>query len=326
MPSAELLTANLLSPVVLAFALGMAARMLRSDLEIPAAIQSYLSIFLLLAIGLKGGVALRQDTPDNLALLLAATVLAGAATAATSYWVARRWLCDDALQAGAMAAHYGSVSAVTFIAAQQFTERSGLASEPVLVALLVALEIPAILLGIGLARGGGRPSWHQVREVLTGRTAILLLGGLAIGAIAGKQGVQAVDAMYFQLFQGMLMLFMLDMGLVAAAQLRQLREGALRLLLFGTLLPLAHGLTGVVIGQAIGLNASGAVVFATMLASASYIAAPASVRASLPGADAGRCITAALGITFPFNLALGIPAYAAFAQWWRGGGQIPWPV
>jgi uncharacterized protein len=123
-----------------------------------------------------------------------------------------------------------------------------------------------------------------------------------------------------------LMLFMLDMGLVAAAQLRQLREGALRLLLFGTLLPLAHGLTGVVIGQAIGLSASGAVVFATMLASASYIAAPASVRASLPGADAGRCITAALGITFPFNLALGIPVYAAFAQWWRGGGQIPWPV
>jgi hypothetical protein len=311
----DLLTANLLSPVVLAFVLGLLARSVRSDLEVPPAIQAYLSIFLLLAIGLKGGVALRQDAPDNLAVMLLVTVGAGVATAASAYLVARTWLRDDALQAGALAAHYGSVSAVTFIAAQQFTERSGLSSEPVLVALLVALEIPAILIGIGLARGGGKPSWHQVREVLTGRTAILLLGGMAIGAIAGKQGVQAVDAMYVQLFQGMLMLFMLDMGMVAAGQLRQLRQGALRLVLFGTVLPLLHGLAGAWIGLAMGLSPSGATVFATMTASASYIAAPASVRASLPGADAGRCVTAALGITFPFNLAIGIPTYAAFASW-----------
>jgi hypothetical protein len=318
----DLLTSNLLSPVVLAFVLGMVARGLRSDLEVPAAIQAYLSIFLLLAIGLKGGVALRQDAPDNLAMMLLVTVLAGVATAAAAYFVARTWLRDDALQAGALAAHYGSVSAVTFIAAQQFTERSGMASEPVLVALLVALEIPAILIGIGLARGGGRPSWHQVREVLTGRTAILLLGGMAIGAIAGKQGVKAVDAMYVQLFQGMLMLFMLDMGMVAAGQLRQLRQGALRLVVYGTVLPLLHGLAGTWIGLAMGLGAAGATVFGTMTASASYIAAPASVRASLPGADAGRCVTAALGITFPFNLAIGIPTYAAFASWLaaRAGG------
>jgi hypothetical protein len=318
----DLLTSNLLSPVVLAFVLGMVARGLRSDLEVPAAIQAYLSIFLLLAIGLKGGVALRQDAPDNLAMMLLVTVLAGVATAAAAYFVARTWLRDDALQAGALAAHYGSVSAVTFIAAQQFTERSGMASEPVLVALLVALEIPAILIGIGLARGGGRPSWHQVREVLTGRTAILLLGGMAIGAIAGKQGVKAVDAMYVQLFQGMLMLFMLDMGMVAAGQLRQLRQGALRLVVYGTVLPLLHGLAGTWIGLAMGLGAAGATVFGTMTASASYIAAPASVRASLPGADAGRCVTAALGITFPFNLAIGIPTYAAFASWLaaRGAG------
>ncbi|MBW8368616.1 MAG: sodium-dependent bicarbonate transport family permease [Arenimonas sp.] len=311
----DLLTANLLSPVVLAFVLGMVARSLRSDLEVPPAIQVYLSIFLLLAIGMKGAVALRQDAPDNLALMLAVTVLTGIATAAVAYWLARTWLRDDALQAGALAAHYGSVSAVTFIAAQQFTERSGMTSEPVLVALLVALEIPAILIGIGLARGGGKPSWHQVREVLTGRTAILLLGGMAIGAIAGKQGVQAVDAMYVQLFQGMLMLFMLDMGMVAAGQLRQLQRGALRLVVFGTALPLLNGLVGAWIGLAMGLGTAGATVFATMVASASYIAAPASVRASLPGADAGRCVTAALGITFPFNLAIGIPTYAAFAAW-----------
>jgi len=314
-PSLDLLTTNLLSPVVLAFALGMIARGVRSDLEIPSAIQSYLSIFLLLAIGLKGGVALHQGAPDNLWLLLGVTIVAGVATAATAYLLARTWLRDDALQAGAIAAHYGSVSAVTFIAAQQFVERTGGSSPGVLVALVVALEIPAILMGIGLARGGGRPSWHQVREVLTGRTAVLLIGGLAIGAIAGKDGVQAVDAMYFQLFQGMLMLFMLDMGLVAANQLRQLRAGAARLVVFATVLPLLHGLAGVAMGQALGLGVAGATVFGAMLASASYIAAPASVRASLPSADAGRCITASLGLTFPFNLALGIPTYAAFAGW-----------
>ncbi|WP_290885853.1 sodium-dependent bicarbonate transport family permease [Arenimonas sp.] len=314
-PSLDLLTANLLSPVVLAFALGMIARGLRSDLEIPSAIQSYLSIFLLLAIGLKGGVALHQGAPDNLWLLLGVTIVAGIATAASAYLLARTWLRDNALQAGAIAAHYGSVSAVTFIAAQQFVERTGDTSPAVLVALVVALEIPAILLGIGLARGGGRPSWHQVREVLTGRTAVLLIGGLAIGAIAGKDGVQAVDAMYFQLFQGMLMLFMLDMGLVAASQLRQLTRGVGRLVVFATVLPLAHGLAGTAIGHAVGLGVAGATVFGAMLASASYIAAPASVRASLPEADAGRCITASLGLTFPFNLALGIPTYAGFARW-----------
>ena len=317
-PSLDLLTANLLSPVVLAFALGMIARGLRSDLEIPSAIQSYLSIFLLLAIGLKGGVALHQGAPDNLWLLLGVTILAGIATAATAYLLARTWLRDDALQAGAIAAHYGSVSAVTFIAAQQFVERTGGEAPGVLVALVVALEIPAILLGIGLARGGGRPSWHQVREVLTGRTAMLLIGGLAIGAIAGQDGVKAVDAMYFQLFQGMLMLFMLDMGLVAASQLRQLTRGVGRLVVFATLLPLVHGLAGTAIGHAVGLGVAGATVFGAMLASASYIAAPASVRASLPEADAGRCITASLGLTFPFNLALGIPSYAAFARWLGG--------
>ena len=207
---------------------------------------------------------------------------------------------------------------IAVAAAQQFGERSGQAPEGVLVALVVALEIPAILLGLTLAKRDAGLQWHQVREVLTGRTAMLLIGGLAIGAIAGQDGVKAVDAMYFQLFQGMLMLFMLDMGLVAAGQLRQLRQGVGRLLVYATALPLLHGVAGTAIGQAVGLGVGGATVFGAMLASASYIAAPASVRASLPQADAGRCITAALGLTFPFNLALGIPAYAGVARWLGG--------
>lgn len=313
--SSELLAANLLSPVVLAFALGMLARLLRSDLEIPAAIQSYLSLFLLLAIGLKGGVALSNESPDNLVLYIFATLALGIVTAVSAYVAAKLWLGDSRIDAAAMAAHFGSVSAVTFIAAQQFTERSGQPADAVLVALVVALEIPAILIGLALAKGGDGIRWHQVREVMTGKTALLLIGGMAIGYLSGKDGIAKVDAMYFQLFQGTLMLFMLDMGMTAAGQLRSVGREALRLGLYATALPLLHGAIGVAIGHAIGMNASTAAVFGTMAASASYIAAPASMRASLPEANTGRCITAALGFTFPFNLAIGIPLYAAMALW-----------
>lgn len=311
--STELLVANLTSPVVLAFALGLIARLLRSDLEIPAAIQSYLSIFLLFAIGLKGGVALRSDTPSHLSLLILMTLLAGVLTAASAYAVARAWLKDARVNAAAMAAHFGSVSAVTFIAAQQFTERSGQPADAVLVALLVALEIPAILIGLALAKGAGGIRWPQVREVLVGRTAVLLLGGMAIGVLSGSAGIKHIDAMYFQLFQGMLMLFMLDMGGVAAAQLKTVGQEAFRLAVYATLLPMVHGLLGVALAYWAGMNVPTMTVFGTMTASASYIAAPASIRASLPEANVGRCITAALGFTFPFNLIIGIPLYAAFA-------------
>ena len=312
--STDLLASNLLSPVVLAFALGIIARVLRSDLEIPTAIQSYLSIFLLLAIGLKGGVALRNNPPDNLAILILVTLAMGLLTAASAYFFAKTWLRDSRINAAALAAHFGSVSAVTFIAAQQFTERSGQAADGFLVALVVALEIPAILLGLALAKGSEGLRWHQVREVITGKTALLLIGGMAIGAISGKAGIASVDAMYFQLFQGTLMLFMLDMGMVAAGQLRSVGREAFRLGLYATVLPLLHGVLGVTVGHWLGMNAATATVFGTMTASASYIAAPASVRTSLPEANVGRCITAALGFTFPFNLAVGIPAYAAFAS------------
>ena len=309
-----LLTANLLSPVVLAFALGFIARWLRSDLEIPPAIQSYLAIFLLLAIGLKGGVAMLSVPFGNIVILLLATIVAGLVTASSAFWAARKLLRESQLQAAALAAHYGSVSAVTFIAAQQFTERTGVPADGYLVALVVALEIPAILLALSLAKGSDGHGWERFREVATGKTAILLIGGLAIGAIAGKDRISSVDAMYFQLFQGTLMLFMLDMGMLAASQIKQLGDRFVSLLLFATLVPLVHGVLGALIAGGLGMSVANATVFATMLASASYIAAPASIRAALPEANVGRCISAALGITFPFNLAVGIPLYATCAR------------
>jgi hypothetical protein len=312
----ELLIANLTSAVVLAFVLGMVARAVRSDLVIPDQIQTYLSIFLLLAIGLKGGVALRGQDPGSLALLLVITLAAGAFTAFSAYFLAKLVLRDPRREAAAIAAHYGSVSAVTFIAASQFAERSGHPPDGVLVALLVVLEVPALLIGLALGRStqSDAASHHTLREVFTGKTAILLLGGLAIGAISGPDGIKKVDAMYFALFQGVLMLFMLDMGMIAASRLAELRRGWLRLFGFGIAVPLLHGVLGVFLGHMGGLSPGGAAVFGAMLSSASYIAAPAAVRAGLPEADVGRCITAALGITFPFNLAIGIPLYAAIAH------------
>jgi hypothetical protein len=312
----ELLLTNLTSAVVLAFALGIVARAVRSDLVIPDQIQTYLSIFLLLAIGLKGGVALREQDTGSLALLLCITLAAGAFTAFSAYFLAKLVLGDPRREAAAMAAHYGSVSAVTFIAASQFVERSGHAPDGVLVALLVVLEVPALLIGLALGRStqSDASSHHTLREVFTGKTALLLLGGLAIGAISGPDGIKKVDAMYFALFQGVLMLFMLDMGMIAASRLAELRRGWPRLLAFGIAVPLAHGALGVFLGHIGGLSPGGAAVFGAMLSSASYIAAPAAVRAGLPEADVGRCITAALGITFPFNLAIGIPLYASMAH------------
>lgn len=312
----SLLLDNLASPVVLAFGLGLFARAVRSDLAIPNQIQAYLSIFLLLAIGLKGGVALRGQDPASLALLLSMTLAAGAVTTFTAFAGARWLLGDPRREAAALAAHYGSVSAVTFIAASQFIERTGAPVDGVLVALLVALEVPALLIGLALGRStqADASNHHTLQEVFTGKTAILLLGGLAIGAITGPDGIQAVDAMYFDLFKGVLMLFMLDMGMTAASRLAELRQGWVKLTLFATVLPMAHGVVGVLLGYACGLSPGGAAVFGAMLSSASYIAAPAAVRAGLPEADVGRCITAALGLTFPFNLAIGIPLYASLAQ------------
>jgi uncharacterized protein len=312
----ELLLTNLTSAVVLAFALGIIARAVRSDLTIPDQIQTYLSIFLLLAIGLKGGVALREQSAGSLVLLLGMTLVAGAITAFSAFALAKWILGDIRREAAAMAAHYGSVSAVTFIAASEFAERNGHTPDGVLVALLVVLEVPALLIGLALGRGtqSDAASHHTLREVFTGKTAVLLLGGLAIGAISGPDGIKKVDAMYFALFQGVLMLFMLDMGMIAASRLAELRRGWFRLLGFGIVVPLLHGVLGVLLAHACGLSVGGVAVFGAMLSSASYIAAPAAVRAGLPEADVGRCITAALGITFPFNLAIGIPLYAAIAH------------
>jgi uncharacterized protein len=320
---AEIILSNLLSPVVLAFVMGMGAALLKSDLEFPEALYHALTIYLLLAIGLKGGIALAATPLAQLAAPLAVTVALGVITPITAFAVLR-WVGRlDRVNAAAIAAHYGSVSAVTFLAAQTFAMTAEIPVEGFMPALVAVLEVPAIIVALLLVgsrvesdahrMGGGRGA--ALREVVTGRSVVLLLGGLAIGFLADPDGIAAVSPFFIGLFPGVLTLFLLELGMVAARRLRDLRQVGGFLVAFGILVPVLHGMLGVAAGQWAGLSVGGSAVLGAMVASASYIAAPAAVRIALPQANPAFYLTAALGITFPFNLTLGIPLYFAFAAW-----------
>ena len=318
---ADVLLASLLSPVVLAFVLGALAVAVRSDLEIPEPLYQALSIYLLLAIGLKGGAALSVTPLSEVAGPVLATFGLGIATPILAYNVLRRLGRFDRTNAAALAAHYGSVSAVTFIAAQAVVALAGYPPEGFLPALVAVLEVPAIIVGllIAYARGERAGSWQEaLREVVTGKSIVLLVGGMAMGWIAGKDGMAPVEPFFVAGFQGALTLFLLDMGMTAARRLKDLKSVGVFLVAFGILMPIVHGALGVWLGLASGLSVGGAAVLGAMVSSASYIAAPAAIRVGLPEANPAYYLTAALGITFPFNLTLGIPLYLAIAQWLGG--------
>lgn len=317
----EVLLASLFSPVVLAFVLGAVAVAIKSDLEIPDPLYQSLSIYLLLAIGLKGGMALSVTPLTEVALPAAATLALGIATPIFAYAILRRLGGFDVTNAAALAAHYGSVSAVTFIAAQTVVALAGHPAEGFMPALVAVLEVPAIIVGLLIAysRGGRAGSWQAaLREVVTGRSIVLMVGGMAIGWIAGEKGMESVKPFFIVGFQGALTLFLLDMGMTAAQRLRDLKTVGPFLVAFGILMPIVHGALGTFLGYEAGLSIGGSAVLGAMVSSASYIAAPAAVRVGLPEANPAYYLTASLGITFPFNLTLGIPLYLGFAQWLAG--------
>ena len=313
----ELVRFNLLSPIVLAFVLGIVATLVRSDLRFPEELYTALSIYLLLAIGLKGGVALSETPLAEFAGPALITLALGVAVPLWSYVILRRLGRFGVADAAALAAHYGSVSAVTFIASLAFVQAVGAPAEGFMPTLVALLEVPAIIIALLLARtqgGGGRGGWGEVlHEVLAGRSILLLLGGLIIGALAGKQGLKPVTPFFVDLFQGALTLFLLDMGMVAARRFGDLRRVGAFLLGFGVIMPVLHGALGVWLGSLVGLSLGGSTVLGVLAASASYIAAPAAVRIALPEANPSYYLTAALAITFPFNLTIGIPLYYALA-------------
>ncbi len=315
----DLLALNILSPVVLAFALGAIATLVRSDLRFPEEVHTALSIYLLLAIGLKGGAELSHVTVAEVWRPVLATIVIGVVTPIAAYIVLRRRL--DIANSAAMAAHYGSVSVVTYSAALAFTEAVGAPSESYTATLVALLEIPAIVIALVIARvglGSGGSLGLVLHEVFAGRGVLLLLGGLVIGFLSGAAGVAGVAPLFVDLFQGALMLFLLEMGIVAARRLRDLRHVGSFLVGFAVLMPVLNGALGTALGTMAGLSLGGATVLGVMSASASYIAAPAAVRIALPQANPSLYLTSALGITFPFNLTLGIPLYYAIASLLQG--------
>jgi hypothetical protein len=314
MDALELLRQNLLSPMVLAFFLGVAARLLRSDLAFPEAMYTALSIYLLFAIGLKGGVELAKTPLALLLLPLLATLFLSLVRPLVGYLAARRLLGVGRADAGALAAHYGSVSAVTFLAALTFAQGAGHRPEGFLPTLVAFLEVPGIVLALLLANRGRGNLKEAAREVLTGKSVVLLLGGLTVGALSGEAGMERVKPFFVEPFYGVLTLFLMDLGMVAASRLTALRQVGLRLVLYGVGLALLHGALGVYLGHLVGLSVGGATVLGAMAASASYIAAPAAVRIALPEANPSLYLAASLVVTFPFNLIVGIPLYHVLAR------------
>lgn len=324
----EILKANLLSPIPLAFALGIVARLVKSEFSLPKDIYSALSIYLLFALGLKGGVELSHATFDVIAAPAGVTLLLGCITPISTFAVMRYIGRFNVSDSAGMAAHYGSVSAVTFIAAQQFTLRVGAPAEGFMPTLLTLLESPGIHIALAIgaiqrnkqrfAAEGAAAAQGSIRdvlhEVLTGRTMILLVGGLIVGFSMGESGWTSVSPFFESGFKGALTLFLLEMGVVAGDRLGDLKKVGPFLLGFGVLVPLIHGALGVALGTWAGLTAGGATVLGTMAASASYIAAPPAVRLTLPEANPTYSLTAALAITFPFNILAGIPIYYHLAQ------------
>jgi hypothetical protein len=321
MPSPlEALQANLLSPMVLAFALGGMATLVRSDLKVPDALYDSLAIYLLLAIGLKGGVALSEARLGEVALPALATLALGAVTPVWCVAILRRLGRLDRVNAAAIAAHYGSVSAVTFIACLAFLQGIGQTYEGFVPALVALLEVPGIVVALLLARRGSEAHWGQtVRELVTGKSVVLLVGGLTIGWVTGRPGFSHVAPLFEGLFKGALVLFLLEMGLVAARRFRDLRRAGPFLIGFGLVMPVVHAALGVGLGTLAGLSVGGSTVLAVLAASASYIAAPAAVRIALPEANPSLYLTASLAVTFPFNLAVGIPLAHAMARLVQGG-------
>ena len=306
---------NLTSPPVLAFVLGLIAVGLRTDLRLPDSVYQATSIYLLLAIGIKGGVALRKSSPDDVALPIAAAIALGILIPIAAFYLLRWWTRLDRINRGAMAAHYGSTSLVTFTAALVFLEESGIAFEGFATTLLTVMEIPGIVVGLLLAQGlsGGKVG-ETLREVVFGRSVVLLVGGLVIGLLTGPTGYERVEPFFGALFIGVLTLYLLDLGMLTGRHLGAVRQAGPGLVAFAIVFPLLAGTAGAFAGTAVGLSVGGAMILAVLCASASYIAAPAAVRLALPQATPSITLTSSLGITFPFNLIVGIPVYLLIAE------------
>jgi hypothetical protein len=315
---------TLVTPIVLSFVLGLFAALVRSDLSIPEAVAKGMSLYLLFAIGFKGGVSLADHGIDlTLGLTLLTGIILSAAIPLIAYVILRGLSGLSALDAAAVAGHYGSISIVTFVAASSVLESRGIPYDGYMVAVAAAMEAPAILSALWLvtrSKGGGKIEPGLWREIMLNGSIVLLIGAFLIGMITGEEGLTEIAPLVIAPFKGVLCLFLLDMGIIAGRGLRKgrgvLDAGALA---FGIIMPLLGSLLGLGAAVLLGLPLGSALLLMVLSASASYIAVPAAMRVALPEANPSIYLTLSLGVTFPFNLVIGIPLYLALASAVIGG-------
>lgn len=307
---------NFFDPIILFFLLGLGAGILRSELRLPGSIYEFVSILLLLAIGLKGGVELAKQPFGNLLPQMLAVVVMGFLLPLVAFPLLRYAGRFKRADAASIAAHYGSVSVGTYAVAIAYLSNRNIPFEEHMPLLLALLEVPAILVGIVLARGLTKDTQlgAVAHEVFLGKSIVLLLGGVLIGWASGPEGLKSISPLFIDLFKGILALFLLEMGLITAAQVGSLKKYGVFLIVFGIGMPLFSALVGATLGWSLGLSVGGTTMLAVLAASASYIAVPAAMRISVPEANPTLSLAASLGVTFPFNVLVGIPLYHDFAQ------------
>lgn len=321
------MTHIMIDVVIFFFLLGVFARLVGSDLRLPEALYETLSIYLLLAIGLKGGIELSQQPLMSVLPQVVGVALMGFIVPLILYPILRS-LKFNAPDSASIGAHFGSVSVVTFAVVTAALMRQGIAYEAHAPLWVAVLEAPGLIAGVLLARMGDKDSsganktgqWGGLlHDVVFGKSVLLLLGGLIIGAVAGTAGTEPIKALFIDPFKGVLALFLLELGLVAGGRLAEVKRYGWQVVAIGVLFPLGLSVLGAGLGLLLGLSTGGVAVMATLAASASYIAAPTAMRIAVPAANAGLSITIALGIVFPFNVVIGIPLYIKLAQSLTGG-------
>ena len=310
---AALLIDNILTAPVVAFLVALIATLLKFDIRLPDSLYPVLSTFLLIAIGIKGGKALAAASMGDIWKPLIAACVLGVLTPIVAFALFRTVGRLNVINSSALAAHYGSVSAVTFTVVLATLDSRDISYEGFMAGLL---EIIGIVVALFLARGSTEgDGWKSaLSEVVRGRSIALLVVGITIGLAVGPTRLAPTDPVFVGLFSGALTLFLIELGVIAAERLRDIKTAGPLVVVLGIVIPLINGFLGALAGTAVGLSTGGVAVMATLAGSASYIAAPAAVRIALPQASPGLYVTASLGITFPFNLTIGIPLYIAMAQ------------
>ncbi len=315
--SLDVAIANLTSVAVLVFAFGFLAARVKSDLRLPDPIYQVISIYLLFGIGLKGGNGLHSATLDEFIAPALGTIVIGVLIPLVAFATLTLVRTLSAVDRGSIAAHYGSTSLVTFSAGLLFLENNVIAVEGFATALLTLLEIPGLIVGIYLGTRASKSTvaWKETMvEVLLGKTVLLLAGGLLVGALTTESGYDKVAPFFVDLQNGILVLFLLHLGFLAGSNWHEIKKVGFSLILFAILFPVFAGFVGVGVGTATGLSVGGATILGILAASASYIAAPAAISVAMPQANGSLALMSSIGVTFPFNLVLGIPIYLEFAR------------